>query len=363
MTHRFIALIFIICSFLSVNAKTQYYAYFNQFGEFLVDNNAQSVIDGTLFESNQSTLPSLRTVAAPAGTYRFLVRFSHRNNSPDKGYTIFDNTGHKRKIKHTECGIVFDYTDAHNYLFATIAYNNFISHDDINPRCSFTLTVSRCQNNNVTQLYATQIEQTTDDYKSVQSLCVTTTSDGTFIIAHGTTHLTTVCTLPRPELTATPRVGYYLGAGAKIGVERLVTSASQSLNIPDIKWTKEQLDNHFLSSRDPYEGYWTYLDRETDDNTMRLGGRYTIAIVARDSGYDIFFVDGAKVNADKWACGMTKGRLTPTIFTDNYTATWTDATFNNITSDVYATFESGAILSVKFPTHRSQIRFSKVLQP
>ena len=126
-------------------------------------------------------------------------------------------------------------------------------------------------------------------------------------------------------------------------------------------WTKDKLNAPFAKSKNPLEGYWEYLDRDMDDGIARLGGKYKIALVATDDGFDIIYVSGAQVGKSEWHEGMLKGRLTKTIFNDNYKAFWIDSTFRPIDDDVNGFFESGVILDMSFPTYKSKIRFSKVL--
>jgi len=98
-----------------------------------------------------------------------------------------------------------------------------------------------------------------------------------------------------------------------------------------------------------------------EDKWLRLGGRYTLAAVWRDGGYDLIYVDGAQVKKSLWQMGMVKGRITKTIFTDNYEGEWIDATLEPINKDVYATLDNGVILTINFPVYKSQVRFSKLL--
>ena len=140
-----------------------------------------------------------------------------------------------------------------------------------------------------------------------------------------------------------------MGSGAKVELERSVLSFQQSSNVNvETAWTVDSLNRHFEASKDPFEGYWVYLDREMEDKWLRLGGRYTIALVKTTAGYDVIYVDGAQVKKSNWHSGLLKGRLKNT-------------TFRPFSQDVYADFESGVILTLKFPVYNSQVRFSKVL--
>ena len=163
--------------------------------------------------------------------------------------------------------------------------------------------------------------------------------------------------------TLSRNVGVFVGAGALMSLERTVLTLKSAINNEpqslQPQWTLEALDQHFAESKNPFEGYWTYLDRDMEDQWLKLGGRYTIALVETPQGYDVIYVDGAQVKKSQWQLGMKKGEMIKTIFTDNFTGTWLDATHEAITEDVFVTFESGVILTFKFPVYKSQVRFSK----
>ena len=124
-------------------------------------------------------------------------------------------------------------------------------------------------------------------------------------------------------------------------------------------WTLQSLKKHFEQSTDPCEGFWTFFDKELSEDRLKLGGRYTIALVNNGNGYDIIYVDGAKVNNHDWSCGMLKGQISPTQFIDNFSLVWYDAMMKPFVNDVYATIENYALLSLYFPAQKSCIRFAK----
>lgn len=127
-------------------------------------------------------------------------------------------------------------------------------------------------------------------------------------------------------------------------------------------WTMECLREYFKKSDlKPLEGIWKYLDRVTDERYSRLGGYYTIALLADDNGgYDIIYVDGARTNSKRWQCGMRKGRLTPTIFNNNFDLEWYDAEMVDCSDETSAQVEQDVILGLSFPLLKSSLRFSKV---
>ena len=155
--------------------------------------------------------------------------------------------------------------------------------------------------------------------------------------------------------------GIYVGAASRLTVERFVTKSEVNPATALVtEWTTELLDEQFASSPDPMEGYWQYLDREMEEKKAKLGGRYEIAVVKNTSGgYDIIYVSGAVVNSRNWHEGMLKGRLTKTGFIDEYDMVWYDSDMRYMPHDLSATLENGSILTLRFPTLNTQIRFSR----
>lgn len=130
----------------------------------------------------------------------------------------------------------------------------------------------------------------------------------------------------------------------------------------------ESLHRHMVSIQpNTVEGVWTYLDRDTDERSMRLGGTYTIAIVRNDSigrqspeSFDIIYIEGAKVGNDTWQTGMKKGRLTATLFQNHYNLSWICADLTEIANECSATMNGDkSIISFNFPIYGSTVRFSR----
>lgn len=124
-------------------------------------------------------------------------------------------------------------------------------------------------------------------------------------------------------------------------------------------------------------GFWRFLDRDTDLRWADTGGVYTLAVVPHSGDicrdfeipedydvtgapvYDILYIGGAKVNPDRWKCGMIKGVMFSTIFENHYNLLWFDADMEHMGIEVTADVSDGAILTLNFPLYHSKIRFSK----
>lgn len=131
-----------------------------------------------------------------------------------------------------------------------------------------------------------------------------------------------------------------------------------------------------LSSRQTEgpEGFWHFLDRDTDNRSIRLGGEYTIAVVADDDtptpadndarSYTIIYIAGAKVENGSWKPGMKKGRLTATLFKNHYNLRWITADMQYLDTECNARLsDDKSIISFNFPIYGSSVRFSRQSAP
>jgi hypothetical protein len=107
----------------------------------------------------------------------------------------------------------------------------------------------------------------------------------------------------------------------------------------------------------PTVGEWHYLDRETDDNRARLGGKYILYVVPSAGRYLILYGGGAVVNAEAWEPMMIKGELKPTRFESHYDLVWYDSMMEPMDDECYATVDDEGVLTLQFPLSRSRMRF------
>lgn len=121
-----------------------------------------------------------------------------------------------------------------------------------------------------------------------------------------------------------------------------------------------QLETYIAGTTDPFERIWSYLDRDTDLRRVTPGGNYTLATVSDGKGgYDIVYLDGARVRNKDWQPLMIKGRLKATPFIGHFDLIWLDAKGNPAPGETNATIENNnSILRLDFPSHNSQVRFA-----
>ncbi len=108
-------------------------------------------------------------------------------------------------------------------------------------------------------------------------------------------------------------------------------------------------------------GVWRYLDRDNNTDYARPGGYYTLVGIQDpddSNGFLLLYLDGAKVNADGWKPGMIKARMIPTGFVGRYRLEWYNADKSVLRDESGAVIE-GDIMTLLFPLHKSQLRFSR----
>lgn len=204
--------------------------------------------------------------------------------------------------------------------------------------------------------------------RGFNTLGVEITPDGAATVYAGEKEPVDVFTLPP---TGHPCTGTGIAARGEIDIDLLVTEM-----LPDptaalhTSHSAESLADYFSShTLLPPEGMWRFLDRDTDDRALRLGGDYTIAVVADSMAspgtpqtFTILYVTGARVGGDIWTTGMKKGRLTATLFQNHYNLTWIAADMTEIDTECSAQLsDNHAILTFSFPLYGSTVRFARQL--
>lgn len=124
----------------------------------------------------------------------------------------------------------------------------------------------------------------------------------------------------------------------------------------------DSLRSHISASKDAYEAFWIYLDRDTNISKAVPGGRYTLATISDGRGaYDIIYIDGIDKGNSRWQPFTIKGQLQPTIFADHFNLHWLDNNGLVADKEANATIEiQGTVLKLTFPMLKSSMRFSRV---
>lgn len=256
-------------------------------------------------------------------------------------------------------GIVWNYFDNNNYEGLTIRTENSDIYNDIANRQSLRIEVFRIANGKETVVKSFNIDE--DGIHETEYRTIRISYDGdSLAIAAGCRQLTGVGKICYRPYGDSISFGYFAGEKSRVTVKRIeyFTKPIKATQY-STTYTKEKLDSVFAASNDPNEGYWKYLDRKMDDKKMRLGGKYTLAIVKSPDGYQILYADGASTMPDIWKPYMTKGIMKATPFIGTFDLQWIDSEKEIIPDEGYATFEEG-ILTINLPINGTSVRFYKL---
>lgn len=357
--------IFILISMIfwvfGINAKTLYYTYLNDFANF--KNSQSTTLNGNYLRTENTTSDNLICIDSLqqdcAYTFCYNLRLANRHAAEGKRYAYFDtSSGAKKKISATECGAVWNYSDGGNYFAVLLSCANSNLHDILDKRY-MSIKVVKVSSGVQSVIKELAISDWVDLGTDFNMIRIAYDGSAT-TIAIGNKGLKIVAEIHDIDYSHNMNFGYIVGKGACVDVERMVLYASMSnKNALQTKWNEHSILEHISKSSDSYEGVWSYLDRKLDETHLKLGGKYDIALIKNGKDYDIIYLSGSKVNDTEWSCGMLKGKLKHTIFTDNYDLIWYDALKRPFNDDEFATFESESVLTMRFPTQNGTIRFYK----
>ena len=313
------AILYLIMMGVSLGAQpiTFYNTCYNSF-EHLALNN-QAVINGQFLQlDNTSTSDVILTDSTCIDNhtnYKYYVKIANLHNIEGKSYKVTDGQGKSSSISSTSSGIVFNLT-ATSYWLVTVSCNNSSFLNENFDTRTMTLELAHVRGGKKRIARHMTLDKGLDFDIGYNYMGVSVDSNVITVLA-GKDKLNEILSysIPQDEIESgdskpCSRVGVIAGAGAMISLERTVLSFSPSVDneTPNLAthWTREALDSHFAESKNPFEGYWTYLDRDMEDKWLKLGGRYTIALVETTQGYDVIYVDGAQVKKSQWHLGMKK---------------------------------------------------------
>ena len=334
----FIVFTVLVCA-LMADGKSYYNTVENQFGGLFPDKGMRmagrykAIVDDRLVEENATMADAVTTdmIDVISTSYRYQLRFANLNNKLGKTKSIKNPmTGGKTTIISPQWGLVFNYDEQGNYCAVVLSCDNSAPYDDITDERSMRVSLMQYQDGDVTEVASTTVSKGVSLEDDLNTLCADVDERGVRI-SIGKEELQTVLEASIVRPVGAVQVGYLVGPGSRVAIERAVLTIEREDQVaPSTLWTLEALDEYLANSIDPVEGYWCYLDRDMEEKWLRIGGRYTLAVVRADDGYDLIYIDGAQVKKSLWNPGMLKGHMVKTVFSGNYDLTWIDATMEPI---------------------------------
>ena len=186
--------------------------------------------------------------------------------------------------------------------------------------------------------------------------------EGEAILRAGKTDLRPMASLPW-HAASIDSIGLQIGQGCRLrldDISLLAEDEAPTVAIPDSIADMESLTEYLAESDDPSEGFWHLHDYDIDDDYIRLGGDYRLAMIANtEDGYDLLYISGAKTNPGLWHTLDLKARLTPVAGdSEAFDIIWIDASRHAISDNIKARRDTPG-LAIDFPYCFSKIRLVK----
>lgn len=366
----YILLVLLATTAIDSQAKSYYNSVRNNFGGLYphpgmrMQGRYKDIVDDRLVESNatMATVLGIDTMRIYSPSYRYQLRLANLNNKQGKTVSVKNPmTGGKTDINSTQWGLMFNFDEMGDYYAVVLSCDNSAPFDDITDHRSMQVTMIQKVAGDVIELAKATLDKGISLEDDLNTISVDV-DERSAKVSIGKDEVIQILEAGIQRPTGAVQVGYLVGPGAHVSIERAVLTIDGAEQIDaSTNWTIQALDEYLEASNDPVEGYWNYLDRDLEEQWLRMGGRYSLAIVRSDDGYDILYIDGAQVKKQLWSTCMKKGHIAKTAFSGNYDLSWIDATMEPITGDAYATIENGIILTLYFPEYKSQVRFAKAM--
>lgn len=332
------------------------YFYWNNFYGFHPFINAS---ESELNISNKTHLQTFDTISANIGTKDFLfeTRLSSINNKPNKRYKYYDSDGSTKHAKHPSWGIVtFDTLGNKLELRITTSQTS-----DWEYSSSDCLNISLMLNDSVIGISQCKYPDI-EPFIGLNTICISR-NKSVFTVEIGARRKKDVIKATINDFFITS-IGFTTLPAANIKVDRItLTTITSPAEMLYTSWNNESISEHISKSNDPLEGYWMFLDRSLDEDLLRMGGNYTLALIKSDIGYNLIYISGAAINPESWKTGMVKAVLSPTKFNNTYKLTWYDSTMKPLHKDITAHIEGNHLMLIAFPYQSSHIRLTRIASP
>ena len=122
-----------------------------------------------------------------------------------------------------------------------------------------------------------------------------------------------------------PYTGLYLTAGSEVKVENAAILVEDKETQPHLGLTSSLLDYYFGNNVCSFvEGFWDVTLEQLPVNRIKMGGKYSLAVVCDGYKYYMVYISGADIYPGKWREGDVKAIMTPSE-AGHYDVVWYDA--------------------------------------
>ena len=263
MKGRIYILVILLLAVVMAEAKSYYNSVGNNFGGLFphpgmrMQGRYRGIEDNMLIEENatMATAINLDTMRVKSGAYRYQLRLANLNNKQGKTVSVPDRmTGEKAKITSTQWGLVFNHDGAGNYCAVLLSCDNSTPYNDITDQRSMQVSLIEQRGKTTTELASATLTKGVSLEDDLNNLCVDV-DERSVSVSIGKNDLQYVLEASVTRPAGAVRVGYFVGPGARVAVERAVLTIGNDNQVETTTpWTLDALDEHFATSTDPVEG-------------------------------------------------------------------------------------------------------------
>lgn len=319
---------------------------------------AHASADGVIIDNDGSeALADSCQLPAPLSAFTLTFRAESLNNVPGKSFPYKSADGSAASRRNAPWGFFLSPCGNTPRLWATIEYveeQGAISSEA-------ATRVSLFREGDASPIAEKCITQGISHYNA-PNIWQVTVSGALISISAGNRGLSKILEFPYSG-SSYCAFGFVASPAARIKISDITITPTPSpadLAREGIWNNPEELQVYLENTADPLEGIWTVFDRTLEEDLLKLGGDYRLAIVKDGETYVIVYLGGASVNAPLWKPGMIKGILNPSPFPGIYDAVWYDAEELPLSHDIKAQTGEGATLLIQFPYQSSQIRLRRL---
>lgn len=322
---------------------------------------------GVIANNSSDTLLLLTPVDSP-DRFDFIFKTKNRRCSPAKKYSYTDSQGKRQSVKLPPWGIAVRDRNGNKieYMISVAETES----DGIST--SPALRMQRFENGLKAEeiLFSNRESNIADkiktsgagpDYTGVTNAW-RLNLENRILTLQGSLHSPlAVFSTSLPEGFIPVEIGFILTPASELEFSEMrLNETRMKTTASDSPWTDEEnLRDYLKNSYDNIEGYWQLLDRSLEETLLKPGGDYRLAIVKAADGYDIIYLDGARINKNEWHRGMIKAHLSPTGIENIWDVSWTDSMFGVMDNEIKAALEQPGTISFQFPYQNSGFRLQK----
>lgn len=298
---------------------------------------------------------------SPSHSFSLSFRAANLNNASGKSYPITTGNNNNKKRKHPSWGLVIKGTDRSDTVTIT-TYDNPLEENYDPATLLFRLNDGK----------PIKIRDGVDFFTGMNSFRLDYNRGETTLYA-GNREYKPILSW-HSDIEMPDSIGFLVTPGGKISVDHL------SIEYPSSDFESESteygnhdiLKTYLMRSKDRREGIWCVFDRSLDEDLLRMGGDYRLALISEgargergergekgEKSYMLIYLDGATTASALWKPGMIKARLNETAFENVYDVEWYDATGKVISKDVKAQIEL-PLMTITFPYHSSSLRLRRI---